>query len=251
MATDQAVNGFQSHTGSERLGTSAAGSTVPVTPTRRQASGENAYAYSSSVDEAMEAFLIDWGVPDAGHRNNILQPNASHARPVLTRGRHRHRHHSDPELEGRAAGHHPGLRHPGQRQRRRARRRLQRQERATASFGMNEGEGANVEVDATNLSTGVTSSTQTWGTAAVTRSRSTPASTRSRSRSTARSASSRNRSDSARTERRGRLQPHRAEPYPPDGRAGRGPGRRAPCRPSRRSSSSSSGNWSSWSSWTV
>jgi len=36
-------------------------------------STENAFAYAKSVDRAMQAFLIDWGVADRGHRRNILQ----------------------------------------------------------------------------------------------------------------------------------------------------------------------------------
>ena len=36
--------------------------------------GENSYAYSQSVEQAMTAFLIDWGVADAGHRGNLMQP---------------------------------------------------------------------------------------------------------------------------------------------------------------------------------
>jgi uncharacterized protein YkwD len=40
-------------------------------------SSENAYAYASSVDEAMQAFLIDWGVPSDGHRINIQQPGVA------------------------------------------------------------------------------------------------------------------------------------------------------------------------------
>ncbi len=39
--------------------------------------GENAYAYATNVDEAMQAFLLDWGVADKGHRRNLLQPNVS------------------------------------------------------------------------------------------------------------------------------------------------------------------------------
>jgi uncharacterized protein YkwD len=35
--------------------------------------GENSYAYAQSVDHAMKAFLIDWGVSGNGHRGNILQ----------------------------------------------------------------------------------------------------------------------------------------------------------------------------------
>jgi uncharacterized protein YkwD len=72
---DMANNGFQSHTGSN-------GSTVEQRDEQagynnHSATGENAYAYSTSVDQAMDAFLIDWGVDSHGHRNNLLQPNAS------------------------------------------------------------------------------------------------------------------------------------------------------------------------------
>jgi uncharacterized protein YkwD len=37
--------------------------------------GENSYAYAQSVDHAMKAFLIDWGVTSNGHRGNLLQMN--------------------------------------------------------------------------------------------------------------------------------------------------------------------------------
>ncbi len=40
-------------------------------------SAEDAYAYATSPAEAMEAFLIDWGVPSDGHRINIQQPGVS------------------------------------------------------------------------------------------------------------------------------------------------------------------------------
>jgi uncharacterized protein YkwD len=40
-------------------------------------SAENAYAYASSPAEAMEAFLLDWGVPSDGHRINIQQPGVA------------------------------------------------------------------------------------------------------------------------------------------------------------------------------
>jgi len=72
---DMANNGFQSHNGSDGSNPlqrmQAAGYTDP------SSDGENVYAYAESVDQAMEAFLLDWGVSDAGHRDNILQPNAS------------------------------------------------------------------------------------------------------------------------------------------------------------------------------
>jgi uncharacterized protein YkwD len=36
--------------------------------------GENTFAYADSTDEAMQSFLFDWGVSDAGHYRNLLQP---------------------------------------------------------------------------------------------------------------------------------------------------------------------------------
>ena len=65
----------QSHTGSGGSTTQqrieAAGYTNPTS------SGENTYAYASSVMESMQAFLIDWGVPSDGHRINIQQPGVA------------------------------------------------------------------------------------------------------------------------------------------------------------------------------
>ncbi len=75
QSQDQANTGVQSHTGSD-------GSNLDTRLNRagydnRANSTENAYAYAESVDHAMQAFLLDWGVPDKGHLNNLLQPNAS------------------------------------------------------------------------------------------------------------------------------------------------------------------------------
>ena len=65
----------QTHTGSGGSTTQqrieAAGYTNPTS------SGENTYAYASSVMESMQAFLMDWGVPSDGHRINIQQPGVS------------------------------------------------------------------------------------------------------------------------------------------------------------------------------
>lgn len=75
QSQDQANTGVQSHSGSD-----GSNSTQRITRNGYQnlsVEGENAYAYSKSVDHAMEAFLIDWGVDSLGHRNNILQPNAN------------------------------------------------------------------------------------------------------------------------------------------------------------------------------
>lgn len=72
---DMANNNFQSHTGSD--GTTPSQRMEQAGYTDSQSNGENVYAYASSVDQAMEAFLLDWGVPDDGHRDNIQQPNVA------------------------------------------------------------------------------------------------------------------------------------------------------------------------------
>jgi uncharacterized protein YkwD len=72
---DMSDNGFQSHTGSD--GSDSGTRLDRAGYTNRSSSGENAYAYATSVDEAMQAFLIDWGVASNGHRTNILQPGAT------------------------------------------------------------------------------------------------------------------------------------------------------------------------------
>jgi len=70
-----ADNQIQSHTGAngstplQRI--EAAGYTNVVS------NAENAFAYSTSPEQAMQAFLIDWGVPSDGHRINIQQPGVS------------------------------------------------------------------------------------------------------------------------------------------------------------------------------
>ncbi|MDR3621529.1 MAG: CAP domain-containing protein [Paludisphaera borealis] len=72
---DMADNQYQSHTGSD--GSSSDDRIKSAGYTNAKSSGENAYAYAGSVDNAMEAFLYDWGVSDAGHRRNLLQPGVS------------------------------------------------------------------------------------------------------------------------------------------------------------------------------
>lgn len=74
---DMANNGFQSHTGSD--GSSVEDRMDHNGYTNRSSSGEDAYAYSQSIDNALQAFLIDWGVADQGHRRNLLQPDTSDA----------------------------------------------------------------------------------------------------------------------------------------------------------------------------
>ena len=72
---DMANTQVQSHTGSD--GSSPDQRMEQAGYTNHNSTGENAYAYSTSVDEAMQAFLLDWGVSDQGHRRNLLQPNVS------------------------------------------------------------------------------------------------------------------------------------------------------------------------------
>ncbi|HKM52114.1 MAG TPA: CAP domain-containing protein, partial [Isosphaeraceae bacterium] len=158
---DMANNNFQSHTGSD--GSSAqdrmekAGYTNPAT------GGENVYAYAKSVDNAMQAFLFDWGVADQGHRRNIQQFNTSANNqytdvgigivstpvssspstvgPVLVTQDFGSQQNEQPQLVGVAYqdNQHTGL------------------------YAMGEGQGG-VQIDATNLDTGKTTSTQTWST---------------------------------------------------------------------------------------
>ena len=72
---DMVANDYQSHTGSD--GSSADDRIANAGYDNASSTGENAYAYAGSVDNAMEAFLYDWGVSDAGHRRNLLQPGVS------------------------------------------------------------------------------------------------------------------------------------------------------------------------------
>lgn len=83
---DMATKGYQSHdqenaetrTPEQRIEKAGYGDRVSY--------GENAFAYTrgsgsgdkaveSAVDNAMQAFLLDWGVGGSPHRNNIMQPD--------------------------------------------------------------------------------------------------------------------------------------------------------------------------------
>ena len=72
---DMDTNQYQSHTGSD--GTSPNQRIQNAGYNNATSTGENVYAYSTSVEEAMEAFLLDWGVADDGHRMNIQQMGVS------------------------------------------------------------------------------------------------------------------------------------------------------------------------------
>ncbi|WP_165248963.1 CAP domain-containing protein [Paludisphaera soli] len=74
---DMVDNQYQSHTGSD--GSSADDRIKAAGYMRAESSAENAFAYASSVENSMQAFLYDWGVADAGHRRNLLQPGVAPA----------------------------------------------------------------------------------------------------------------------------------------------------------------------------
>ena len=147
--------GVQTHTGAN--GSSLGQRLDNAGYTNRASDGENAYAYSKSVDHAMEAFLIDWGVADHGHRRNILQPDATpdqFYREVGIGIVQSNRANVGPEVITQDFGRQNGsqaellgvafndLNNSGQ-------------------YSQGEGQG-NVEIDATNVATGVTQSTLTW-----------------------------------------------------------------------------------------
>lgn len=69
---DMASNGFQSHTGSD--GSTPSQRTQRAGYNNMRSMGENAFAYAQSIDQAIQAFAIDWGVPDKGHLKNLTQP---------------------------------------------------------------------------------------------------------------------------------------------------------------------------------
>lgn len=75
QSSDQAAGGFQSHTGSDG---SNPGSRATAAGFRGTGVIENAFAYANSVDNAMDAFVIDWGT-DGGHFRNLLQPGVAPA----------------------------------------------------------------------------------------------------------------------------------------------------------------------------
>ena len=70
-----ADNQIQTHTGSG--GSTPQQRMTAAGYTNITSSAEDAFAYATSPAEAMEAFLIDWGVPSDGHRINIQQPGVA------------------------------------------------------------------------------------------------------------------------------------------------------------------------------
>jgi hypothetical protein len=152
---DMANTQVQSHTGSDgstpqqRMQQSGYGSPAST--------GENAYAYATSAEQAMQAFLIDWGVASDGHRVNIQQPgvpaqnayrdagiglvnsNNSSFGPLVVTQDFASQPNEQAQLVGVAYNDNYG----------------------SGFFQQGEGQGG-IQIDAVNTQTGAVSSTQTW-----------------------------------------------------------------------------------------
>ncbi len=123
-------------------------------------SAENAYAYATSPAEAMEAFLIDWGVPSDGHRINIQQPGVSPQNAFTDAGVGLvQTNPSNPNFG--PDGDHRRLRPQLELLAATCRSRVQRQRASTNFYQPGEGQGG-VQIDAVNVQTGQVLSTQTW-----------------------------------------------------------------------------------------
>jgi uncharacterized protein YkwD len=155
QSQDQANTGIQSHTGSD--GSSASQRMERNGYTNRISSGENAYAYSQSVDNAMEAFMIDWGVSSLGHRDNILQPTATPQTSYQSVGIgivNTNKPSFGPEVITQDFGAQQGY----------TAQLLGvafNDKNGSGAYGLGEGQG-NVQIQAVNLATGQTSSVLTW-----------------------------------------------------------------------------------------
>jgi uncharacterized protein YkwD len=152
-----ANNQIQSHTGAD--GSSPQQRMEEAGYTNMTSSAENAFAYATSPEEAMQAFLIDWGVPSDGHRINIQQPGVAAANayrdvgigivqtnadnpsfgPMVVTEDFASQANSQAQLVGVAYYDNSG----------------------TGFYQPDEGQG-NLEIDAVNLQTGSVASTQTW-----------------------------------------------------------------------------------------
>lgn len=72
---DMATKGYQSHTGSD--GSSPDQRIERAGYKNRRKTLENAFAYAESVDQAMQAFTLDWGVPEHSHLRNMTDPDST------------------------------------------------------------------------------------------------------------------------------------------------------------------------------
>lgn len=155
-SNDMAANQYQSHTGSD--GSSSDQRIQNAGYSKASSTGENAFAYAKSADEAMQAFLIDWGVSDSGHRRNLLQGNVSTQNAFKEVGI---------GIASAPAGSKVGplvitqdfgsqTNSPAQ-----VVGVVYSDNQNSGTYQIGEGQGG-VQIDATNLATGQTSSTQTW-----------------------------------------------------------------------------------------
>jgi uncharacterized protein YkwD len=151
---DMATNQYQSHTGSDG---STSDQRIKQAGYNASTTGENAYAYASTVDQAMQAFLIDWGVPDRGHSRNLLQPDvpSSNAFQAVGIGMATTTNSKVGPLvitqdfgsQANATAQLVGV--------------VYNDTQNSGLYAIGEGKGG-VQIDATNLATGQTTSTQTW-----------------------------------------------------------------------------------------
>lgn len=74
---DMADKGFQSHEGSD--GSTSDQRADRAGYGRRRKVIENAFAYAESVDQAMQAFTLDWGVAGRPHLRNMTDPDGTDA----------------------------------------------------------------------------------------------------------------------------------------------------------------------------
>jgi uncharacterized protein YkwD len=153
---DMANNGFQSHTGSD--GSSPGQRMQQAGYSNVSSRGENAFAYAKTVDDAMQAFLIDWGVANQGHRANLLQPGVSAQDAYRDVGIGIASTSSDSSVGPTVVTQDFGARPNSQAQ------------VVGAAYYDNSGDGfyepgegqGGVQIDAVNLKTGQVTSTQTW-----------------------------------------------------------------------------------------
>jgi uncharacterized protein YkwD len=75
QSQDELNQGVQTHLGADGSDLSARLNKAGYS--NRASGGENTFAYANSVDQAMDAFMLDWGVPDKGHFRNLLEPGTS------------------------------------------------------------------------------------------------------------------------------------------------------------------------------
>lgn len=154
---DMANNRFQSHKGSD--GSSPEGR-IKASGFQAKSSAENAFAYANGVENAHQAFTIDWGVEDQGHLKTLLQQGVSAEESFSDVGI------GIVKTEGKAEGQvGPVV----------VTQNFARDENAQAKlvgvvysdddgskfYTPGEGQGG-VQIDATNVETGQTQSTKTW-----------------------------------------------------------------------------------------